>query len=383
VAAALGDIVNKPAVLHVISGLGVGGAEASLVQVATAMQARGVPQHVVCVGSLQNYADELCSRGVAVTVLGVAGSARLPGAVLRVARIIRTNRPAVVHGWMYHGNILATLAHLAAGRRGERQLYWNLRASNMDAARYRGIVRASAMLSRVPNLIIANSRSGKEFHLSQGFRPRRIEVIANGIDTNNFRPDPQLRAARRAELGIAADAIVAIHAARVDPMKDHPVLLAAMAAVPHLRGLIVGAGTEFLRVPENVCTLGLRRDLASLYATADIVVSSSAFGEGFSNVIAEGMSVGLIPVATDVGDARDIIGDTGHVVAPGDAAALAGALAAAAGGSAMERQQGGLRARARVVEKFPLLKTIESYGRLYSSGCATTPDPARARVSAT
>ncbi len=53
-----------------------------------------------------------------------------------------------------------------------------------------------------------------------------------------------------------------------------------------------------------------------LYPIADIVVSSSAFGEGFSNAVAEGMSAGLIPVATDVGDTMRIIGDTGHLVPP-------------------------------------------------------------------
>ncbi len=278
---------------------------------------------------------------------------------------------------MYHGNILAALAHLLAGRRARRQLYWNLRASNMDAARYGRIVRLSAMLSRVPDLIIANSQAGKEFHINQGFRPQRIEVIANGIDTQKFRPDAQLRAARRSELGISSDAAVAIHAARVDPMKDHPVLLAAMAAIPQVYGLLVGAGTETLHVPANVRALGMRRDMEQLYAVADLVVSSSAFGEGFSNVVAEGMSAGLIPVVTDVGDVREIVGDTGYVVAPGNVAALAGALAAAAGGSAAERHERGARARDRIIERFSLKTAIESYARLYESGCAARSEPAR------
>ena len=381
-AAALGCSVSAPVILHVISGLGIGGAEASLVQIATALQARGLPQHVVCAGTLDDHAEELRSCGVEVTVLGVNSAVRLPGGVIRIARMIRRLDPGVVQGWMYHGNTLAAIAHRLAHRSTQRRLYWNLRASNVDAARYGRVVRLGAMLSRWPDLMIANSQAGAKFHIDHGFRPRRMAVIGNGIDTQKFRPNAQARAALRDQLGIPTDAVVAIHAARVDPMKDHPAMLAAMAAVPHVQGLLVGAGTEALRVPENVRAIGLRRDLACLYATADIVVSSSAFGEGFSNVVAEGMSVGLIPVATDVGDAREIIGDAGYVVAPGDVASLAGALAAAASGPAADRLARGLKARAHIVGQFPLSMTIEAYARLYDSGCAALPQSAIASNSA-
>ena len=86
-------------------------------------------------------------------------------------------------------------------------------------------------------------------------------------------------------------------------MKDHATFLAAMAELPSLTGVMVGEGTSELAAPPNVRALGRRRDTPALYAAADIVASTSAFGEGFSNVIAEGMSAGLVPVATDVGDA--------------------------------------------------------------------------------
>jgi glycosyltransferase involved in cell wall biosynthesis len=360
----MGGRVTGRAILHVISGLGIGGAEASLVQIATALQTGGMPQHVVCVGAIEDYAAELRSRGVSVTVLGIDGAIHLPAGIVHIARLVRQVDPAVVQGWMYHGNLLAALAHRLGGRR--RPLYWNLRASNVDVARYGRVVRSGAWLSRWPDVVIANSHAGVKFHVAEGFRPRRIEVIGNGIDTQRFQPDMKAHAAVRAELGIAKDAIVAVHAARVDPMKDHPALLAALAAVPDITGLLAGAGTERLSVPQNVRALGLRHDLPRLYAAADIVVSSSAFGEGFSNVIAEGMSTGLIPIATDVGDAREIIGDSGYLVAPGDVAALAGALAAVANDPAAERFARGKRARARIAELYPMMKMVDQYARLYA-----------------
>jgi glycosyltransferase involved in cell wall biosynthesis len=357
--------VTTPAVLHIISGLGIGGAESSLVRIAVALKARGLTQHVVCVSSLDDFSDELQSHGVDVIVLGMNAAVGFPRGVIRTAQVIRRFNPSVVQGWMYHGNILAALAHRLAGGSRRRQLYWNLRASNMDEARYGHAVRLGRMLSGWPDLIVSNSQAGARFHINQGFRPRALAVISNGIDTQKFQPNKEARAALRAELGIPVDSVVAIHAARVDPMKDHATLLAAMAKVPQVRGLLVGAGTERLHVPENVCALGLRRDLERIYATADIVVSSSAFGEGFSNAVAEGMSVGLIPVATDVGDAREIIGDTGELVVPNDAEALASALAAAASGTPKELLARGMRARVRVVQRFPLGAAIEAYARLY------------------
>jgi glycosyltransferase involved in cell wall biosynthesis len=371
--------MRRRPVVHVISGLGIGGAEASLIQIATHLQARGVPQHIVCAGSLDDHADDLKSQGVNVTVLGVINAFSLPLGISRLARLIRELNPGVVQGWMYHGNILAALAHRLAGRRGGRRLYWNLRASNVDDERYGRVLRVGALMSRWPDLVIANSQAGAKFHIDRGFRPRQIDVIRNGVDTRKLCPDAEARAAVRAEFKIPADAVVAIHAARVDPMKDHALVLAAMAALPQIHGLLVGAGTEALTVPPNVRALGMRRDLARLYAAADIVISSSAFAEGFSNVIAEGMSVGLTPIATDVGDSREIVGDCGYVVPARDVAKMTAALAAAAREPAPERLSRGLGARARIVERFPLSTMVDAYAKVYESGLVPAPSTAYAQ----
>jgi glycosyltransferase involved in cell wall biosynthesis len=188
-------------------------------------------------------------------------------------------------------------------------------------------------------------------------------VIPNGVNTGRFRPDAVDRAALRGELAVPENAVVAIHVARLNPMKDHASFLKAMQALPHLRGFLVGAGTESLDLPGNVTALGLRSDVERLYRCADIVVSSSAFAEGFSNVLAEGMSSGLVPVATDVGDARLIVGDAGQVVPVRNPEALAKALADEAGRRDREERKRG--ARARMVENFTLDRAVERFAELY------------------
>ena len=355
------------AILHVISGLGMGGAERNLIQLARALQGRGLPQYMACVGGDNVWSEELAAGGIGIKNLGVTSMLNAALGLTRLSSLIRRLKPAVVQGWMYHGDLFAALAHrITAGREG-RRLFWSLRASDTDKGGYGRIVAVNARLSSWPDLVIANSKAGLDFHLTQGYRPRRAEVVPNGIDTEKFRPDAKARSEVRSELGIAVDAVVAIHVARVDPMKDHATFLAAMRSLPHLHAVLAGAGTETLSLPKNVLALGLRRDIERWYAAADIVVSTSAYAEGFSNTIAEGMSSGLIPIASDIGDARDIVGDAGQVILPGGPEAVVQALKSVAELPLPERQLRGERARQRICERFSLGRTIEHYARLYAA----------------
>jgi glycosyltransferase involved in cell wall biosynthesis len=354
-------------VLHVISGLGTGGAETMLVQLAGGLRSRGLSQHVVSLNAQTELAGALRTAGVDLTVAGAKSLASFPAAMRSLLRSTSQLRPRLIQGWMYHGNLAASLSHnLCRGKRS-RRLFWNLRASNMDARRYARIIRCSALLSRQVDVVISNSQAGIDFHRAHGFRPRRFELIANGVDTEKFCPDAAARREVRAELGIAEDAVVVLHVARVDAMKDHQNFLAAMAQLPSVIGVMVGEGTRNLPNLPNVRALGLRRDTARLYASGDIVASSSAFGEGFSNVIAEGMSAGLVPVVTDVGDARRIVGGCGPVVLPRDPNAFAKAIDAVAKLPAAERGRRGLAARAHIAANFTLAQSVEQYKALYSA----------------
>ena len=354
-------------VLHVISGLGTGGAETTLVNLACALQQRSLPQHVVSLSGEVSYGEELKRCGIALHSLRLHRAHQMPSRLVMLSRLIRRLRPQLIQGWMYHGNLMAAACHRWTAGRSSRRLLWNLRASNMDSDRYARVIRWGAALSRWPDVVIANSEAGAQFHASQGYQPRVAKVIANGIDTQRFKPDAVARSSLRAELGIPDDAVVVAHVARVDAMKDHATCLAAMTAIPDVVGVLAGAGTEELQTPPNVRALGVRRDVERLYAMSDVVLSTSAFGEGFSNAIAEGMSCGLVPISTDIGDARLIVGDTGHVAVPKDPKAVAAAIAEVTALSSSDRVARGLRARARVMERFSLERAVDTYDALYRS----------------
>lgn len=241
----------------------------------------------------------------------------------------------------------------------------------MDLSRYsvvlRLVVKACALLSPCPDVVIANSVAGIKSHLGYGYRPQRFEVVVNGIDLNKFKPDAATRTAVRRRLGIKEDCIVAAHVARVDPMKDHETFLGVMADLPDWRALMIGAGTQCLPDMPNILRLARRDDVPALLAAADIVVSSSAFGEGFSNAIAEGMACGLPAVATEVGDARDIVGDTGLLVPPRNPQALAVAMRSLAAEPAAARAVRAARSRERIAERFSLDRAVARFAALYGS----------------
>jgi glycosyltransferase involved in cell wall biosynthesis len=371
VAREVGVILRPRKILFVTAGLRGGGAEAMLARLATARPSVADEITVVSLIPAEAHGARLVAGGVELLELRFDKAGGIVTGLFKLARLIAERRPQIVQGWMYHGDLAALVALALSGRRRDTRLVWGIRCSAMDWRSYGPglalVVKACALLSRWPDMVTANSAAGLKSHMALGYHPRRAQVVANGIDLNEFRPDIAARAAVRSEFAIAEDAIVLAHVARVDAMKDHGSFLAAMAKLPDVSALLVGAGTENLAPARNLFRLGRRCDVARLFAAADFVVSSSRFGEGFSNVLAEGMACGLPAVATDVGDAKLIIGDTGLVVPPESPDALAAAIRQLAGESATARAERGSRARARIAENFKLEHAIRRYVELYAS----------------
>lgn len=361
--------------LHVITGLGVGGAETMLTRLITRAAPGALDQRVVSLLPGGATRTTLEHAGVQVGDLGMRRALPSVSALWRLAGIIREWRPDVVQGWMYHADLTALAALCLSGRRAATSLAWGIRCSDMDTGRYswrlRAVISACSALSSRVDVVVANSVAGRTVHAGLGYRPRRFEVIPNGIDVDRLVPDDDARSRFRAVLGLAPQDVVVAHVARVDPMKDHAGFLAALEQVPGVRTLLIGTGTENLPERPGVMRLGCRSDVPQLLNAADIVVSSSAFGEGFSNALAEGMASGCIPVATDVGDAGLIVGDCGVIVPPRTPTALAAALSGIAALPPDERARRGAAARRRIVENFSLDRVIGRFSALYREMCVS------------
>jgi glycosyltransferase involved in cell wall biosynthesis len=110
--------------------------------------------------------------------------------------------------------------------------------------------------------------------------------------------------------------------------------------------------------------LGRREDMPAVMSSLDVLASSSVV-EGFPNVLGEAMSCAVPCVATDAGDSRIIIGNTGIVVPIGDASSLAAGILQIVRMGTAERTALGQRARQRIIDDFSLARAVQSYERLY------------------
>src|SRR5262245_57401980 len=176
-------------ILHVISGLGIGGAERVLVQLVGILKDRGLPQRVVSLTDQNAWRDELAKSGVPTQTLPIGSLTSALLAVIRLSKIIEREQPDVVQGWMPHGNLIAALAHRLARRRQTRQLIWGLRASNVQLLKHLRMVWLTSRISSWPDAIIAASEESADFHVQHGYRADRMTVIHNCVDTIRFRPN--------------------------------------------------------------------------------------------------------------------------------------------------------------------------------------------------
>jgi len=373
-------------ILHVITGLDVGGAETTLHRLATTMDPARFACRVVSLVAPGEMGRRLAKEGVGVDSLGMRRGVPSPAGLARLAGMMRSFRPQVVQTWLYHADLLGWASRALAFPVGARpRLVWNIRCAFMDLARYPRTtaltLRACAVLSRFPDAVVTNSAAARDFHLGLGYAPRRFEVIPNGFDAERFRPDAEARLAVRTELGLGADDLVIGHAARFDPMKDHRTLLqaAGMAARELPGAVFVLAGRGVDRDNEDLAAwlaeagldsgrvrlLGERHDLERVMAALDLHVSSSV-GESLPNVVGEAMACGVPSVVTDVGDSAALVGDTGEVVPPGDVRALARAMVRMAGLGRVGRDALGLSARERVVAGFSPAAAARRYEALYA-----------------
>ena len=371
-------------VIHVIGSLQVGGAETALSRLIAGDREGSVAHTVVTLKPGGTLRADLEAAGVPVLDLGMHGKSSAFEALVRLIRVIRSRRPDVLHSWLYHADLLATVALALSGRRAVTRLVWGIRCSDMDMSHYarsnRYILKALSSLSSRTDLLLCNSNAGRVAHERLGYRPPRWLVIPNGFDLDRFSPLPDERAAVRSELGLNEANFVVGICARVDPMKDHGTFVKAAAifaeTVPEARFVLIGAGSDEPGSPLDGCIkasgiatrfvrLGLRRDTCRLYTALDIATLSSAFGEGFPNALAEAMACGVPCVATNVGDSASIIGDTGLIVPPRDGKALAAAWNTLRSEGRAGRETRGAAARRRVERRYTLATMIDAHRALY------------------
>lgn len=365
-------------IVHLITGLDTGGAERMLSRLVAHADRDRFRSLVVSMTNAGTIGPTLNEAGIELISLGMRRGMPNPRGLLRLACILREVRADILQTWLYHADCFGLMAQ-QLGK--VPHLVWNLRCSDIALSPIAAAVRRIlSRCSAMPDSIIVNSRAGRRFHESIGYHPRRWEFIPNGFDTVEFAPDLAARRRIRSELGIARDTIVIGFPARYHPMKDHSTFFSAATAMaaecPGVCFLLAGPGIESTNRPlaraiaecgmtDRVRLLGERCDMPAVYAAFDIATLSSAWGEGFPNVLGEAMACGLPCAATDSGDTRELLGDSGFVVPPRDPEALVEAWKMLIAMGKEGRHSLGAAARARIIREYDLGRIVKHYEALY------------------
>jgi glycosyltransferase involved in cell wall biosynthesis len=371
----------RTSVVFLTRSLEAGGAEAQLVSLATALPRDQFSVTVLCFYEIGPLLDTLSEAGIPVVSLRKAGRWDILRFFARLVKELRTLRPDIIHAFLGPPNILSALSKFFLP---SMRVVWGVRASNMDLSQYDFTWRLGfafeRWLSSRADLIVANSTAGRDHARQNGFADSGLTVVANGIDTKNFDISPKIRNDIRRGWHVADDECLIGVAARLDPMKDHENFLraAALLAVdtPQARFVCIGGDgltdrgglrrlADELSISERVIWAGYRKDIAAVLSALDIHTSASAFGEGFSNTVAESMAVGVPNAVTDVGDSALIVGDTGEVVPPRNPARLADAWRALLNLDDAQRQKLSAACRARIDENYSRATMVERMAALY------------------
>ncbi|MFD0311642.1 glycosyltransferase [Streptomyces sp. NPDC127119] len=299
--------------LHVITGLGVGGAEQQL-----RLLVRNLPVEcdVVTLTNPGAVAEGLVADGVRVTHLGIQGNRDL-AALPRLARLIRRGRYDLVHTHLYRACVYGRTAARIAGVRAVVATEHSLGDSQMEGRRLTPGVRALYLASeRLGRSTVAVSPTVAERLRRWGVPGPRIEVVPNGIDVDRFRFDAARRESTRRRLGLPQGAYVVGGVGRLTAGKRFEVLVRALAELPDdVWLLLVGGGPEenVLRraaqrmgVADRVLFTGERPngpasqgaaggsdlDLPSLTGAMDLLASPSA-EEAFGLAVVEALAAGL------------------------------------------------------------------------------------------
>jgi len=369
-------------IVHVITDLDTGGAEVMLYKLLSSLNDKKIEFLVISLMGNGRITNQIESLGIKVETLNLE-QGESPGwrDIKKLIKIVTTYKPNIVQGWMYHGNIAATMAvFLSCPFRKKVKLFWNIRQTlyNLDSEKRqtRWLIMLGRWLSFLPHNIIYNSNLSLEQHIAIGYSVKNNSMIPNGFDLEKFRPDQDCYQEFRKELGISERTILIGHISRFHPMKDHSTLLKAIdnvteevsnsKEVQSVLFLLVGYGvSRDLSTNTSIHFLGECSDIPRIMSALDVLVSSSAWGEGFPNVIGEAMASETPCIVTDVGDSAYIVGKYGKVCPIGDDQCIAKNLLQFIKNEG-QRKKLGRQSRKRIEKYYSIDKIKKEYLKVWN-----------------
>ncbi|HEX3429768.1 MAG TPA: glycosyltransferase family 4 protein [Rhizomicrobium sp.] len=373
---------NGPAILQVVPRLDTGGAERATIDIAAALVAEGFESLVVADGG-RMVAELVAAGGEWISMpLNTKSPIALVANVRRLRRLIRARGVKLVHA---RSRAPAWSVFFAA--RGERIPF---------VTTFHGAYSARSALKRFYNsvmlrgdAVIANSHwTADHIRTRYALAPKRLVVVHRGVDLDVFDParvKTEDSDRLRRSWGVRDGETVILLPGRITRWKGQLVFVEALAQLlrngaASFRAVLAGdsqgrdsyvaevkRSIERNRLGSVVTMAGHVTDMAAVYRAADIVVSASTEPEAFGRVAAEASAMERPVIATDHGGSRETIlpGISGILVPPGDAKALAAALAQLVQAGPEARSALGVSGRNHILRNFSLARMTTDTLSLY------------------
>ncbi len=365
-------------VLHIITSLTAGGAQASLLKTVQNTKDKNILYGVISLKKNGIYSEEFRQSLDFYFECPIRISPKIIYDLFFLYRKITLFSPNIIKTWLYKSDMIVTILYFFMKKKPK--LIWNIRCSDMGGRYDRGLnfifIKVLSYLSKTPHMILYNSQAGINSHLKRGYSDQKTCLVKNGIDTNIFKPDKYNNKKFKKNLGIPENKLLIGIVARYDPIKGHSDFLKGISIFNNCHALIVGDGVtksrelklalNKLKLKEKVTLMEQQKNIGSIISCLDILVSTS-YSEGFPTVIAEAMSCQTIVIATNVGDTKEILGEYNFLINPGDPQQLSERIKNISKMKNEIKLSLEKKLRKKIIDNYSLDKMIDKYENIYNS----------------
>ena len=369
-------------IIYIITGLNVGGAELVLLRLLMKINKKEYDPLVITLREKGIMGERIEKLGINVYCLRIHSFINLLPGLIKLVNKINIFNPQIIHTFMIHS---AFFVGIIAKLLNKPTIIWNIFSTDLSLQsnkyKTRLIIIMCAYLSKIiPNRIIIDSNASYSSHKKAGYSWEKMEIIHNGVDTNEFSPNTIKRSEYRKQYFKENELVIGL-IARYHPVKGHDIFIKAISIlrreVSNVKFLLNGSNIEISnsKLMKMISKEGIqdfihisdsKLEVTNILLACDILVSSSKF-ESFPNIICEAMACSIPCVVTNVGDCAEIVGETGVIVSANDADELSSAIMGLINMPLKDRKKLGENARLRIKNNFSLSLMMEKYNNIYDS----------------
>lgn len=304
-------------ILHIIVGLGNGGAENILFKVSSAKKNKFLHE-VISLTKNKSLLYKFRKNNIRVHFLNFKKYSFNIFQIIKIISLIKKINPKLICSWMYHAIFISILIKKFINKKN----IWLIRHGNFNNKHSKKttlfLKKIIKKFSSFPEKILYCSHSSKSIHIKEGFSESNTKVIVNGVDTNKFKFNKKFKKILRQEFKIPQNYFVIGMVGRYHPQKNHEQLLRVLNREEikknYIAVVLIGKNIKKIRSKiinrskkHKFYLINERQDIHKFYSMFDLHISTSSFGESFPNVLIESMSCNIPTIASNLSDNKRIL----------------------------------------------------------------------------